>query len=355
MSMAEADLTSELVERVRDAAAGRTALRVRGGDSKRFYGRQVEAEELDVSGHRGVLRYDPAELVVTARAGTRLDETIELLAASGQRLPFEPPQFAPSATLGGMVAAGLAGPARASAGAVRDHLLGVRILTGDGRVLRFGGEVIKNVAGYDVARIMAGSLGTLAVLLEVSLRVVPVPMGELTIRQEAAEDEALRRLTEWTRMPLPLTASCWFDGVLTLRLEGSPAALARMHRQLGGTALDDGAAFWRSLREQTHACFDLQRPLWRLSLPPGTPALASAGVALFEWNGMQRWCHGADREACRRIAAEHGGFATGFRGVHGDAEVFEPLTPALSRLHASLKRVFDPERVLNPGRMYRDF
>ncbi|HSQ68792.1 MAG TPA: glycolate oxidase subunit GlcE [Steroidobacteraceae bacterium] len=353
--MAEADLTSELVERVREAAAHGATLRVHGGDSKRFYGRQVEAEALDVSAHRGVLRYDPAELVVTARAGTRLDEITELLAASGQRLPFEPPQFTPSATLGGMVAAGLAGPARASAGAVRDHLLGVRILTGDGRVLRFGGEVIKNVAGYDVARIMAGSLGTLAVLLEVSLRVVPRPMGELSICLEASEEAALGRLTEWSRMPLPLTASCWFDGVLTLRLEGSPAALARMHRQLGGTALGDGAAFWRNLREQTHAFFDPERSLWRLSLPPGTPALASAGAALIEWNGMQRWCLGADRESCRRIAAEHGGFATAFRGAQGDAEVFEPLTAALGRLHASLKRVFDPQGVLNPGRMYRDF
>jgi glycolate oxidase FAD binding subunit len=353
--MTDADLTSELVERVRDAAATGTALRVHGGDSKRFYGRQVEAEALDVAAHRGVLRYDPAELVVTARAGTRLVETMELLAASGQRLPFEPPQFAPSATLGGVVAAGLAGPARASAGAVRDHLLGVRILTGDGRVLRFGGEVIKNVAGYDVARIMAGSLGTLAVLLDVSLRVAPVPMGELSLSLEASEDVALRKLMEWSRLPLPLTASCWFDGVLTLRLEGSPAALARMHRQLGGTALGDGAAFWQSLREQTHAFFDSQRPLWRLSLPPGTPALASRGAMLLEWNGMQRWCLGEDRETCRRIAGDHGGFATLFRRAHRDAEVFEPLTPALGRLHAALKQVFDPQRVLNPGRMYRDF
>jgi glycolate oxidase FAD binding subunit len=353
--MTDADHTSELAERVRAAAAAGTALRVHGGDSKRFYGRQLEAEALDVAAHRGVLRYDPAELVVTARAGTRLTEITELLAASGQRLPFEPPQFAPTATLGGVVAAGLAGPARAWAGAVRDHLLGVRILTGDGRVLRFGGEVIKNVAGYDVARIMAGSLGTLAVLLEVSLRVVPVPMGEMSLSVEAGEEVALRRLTEWSRTPLPLTASCWFDGVLTLRLEGSPAALARMHRQLGGTALGDGAAFWHSLREQTHAFFDSQRPLWRLSLPPGTPALAAPGTMLLEWNGMQRWCLDEDRDACRRIAGDHGGFATLFRGAHDDAEVFEPLTPALSRLHASLKRVFDPQGVLNPGRMYRDF
>jgi len=272
------DATASLVDAVREATARRAPLRVIGGDTKRFYGRSVAGEPLEVRHHRGILRHDPAELVITARGGTPLAEIEAQLAGKGQHLPFEPPHFGTDATLGGTVAAGLAGPARAWEGPLRDFVLGARVLTGDGRVLRFGGEVMKNVAGYDVARLMAGSLGILGVLLDVSLKVLPAPAGERTLALELTEAEALARLAELARSALPMSAGSWVDGRLYLRFEGSAATLETVAQRVGGTTVADGHGFWNALREQAHPFFTGTQPLWRCIVPPLTPPLGLGGL-----------------------------------------------------------------------------
>jgi glycolate oxidase FAD binding subunit len=345
------DLTTELAERVRDAAARRTPLRIVGGDTKRFLGREVSGDTLAMARHAGIVNYDPAELVVTARAGTPLRDVEALLGSHGQCLPFDPPRFGDGATLGGTVACGLAGPGRASSGPLRDYVLGVRILCGDGRVLRFGGEVMKNVAGYDVARLMAGAFGTLGVLLEVSLKVLPRPPSQLTLVQQVSQREALQRLAGMSRTGLPLTASCWTAGRLHLRFAGTPATLDEVARRIGGSAPEDAAEFWSGVREQTDGFFASPLPLWRLTIPAATEPLALPGEPLVEWHGMQRWYHLAEGDPAATAMA-CGGFATCFRNASpGTAPFASPGEPLL-RVHRSLKQVFDPAGILNPGRMY---
>jgi glycolate oxidase FAD binding subunit len=357
------DLTDALVERVLAASNTSTPLRIVGGDTKRFYGRPVAGENLAVAGHHGILRYDPAELVITARGGTLLADVEELLARHGQRLPFEPPSFGSLATLGGMVAAGLAGPGRVARGPVRDYVLGARLLTGDGRVLKFGGEVMKNVAGYDVSRLLAGSLGILGVLLDVSLKVLPVARGTRTLRRRIAAQDAMDLLGAAARRGLPLTGSFWNGDELYLRLEGSPPGLDELVPTIGGDLLDEAAAaaLWRSVREQTHTSFSSAPPLWRLSLPATAAgaALAQAARVAFEWHGAQAWINGVERQAIDTITRATGGHATLFRhddsAIGADSEVFAPLPAPLLDLHRAVKRAFDPAGVLNPGRMYADF
>jgi glycolate oxidase FAD binding subunit len=276
------DDTAQLVAQVREATARRTPLRIIGGNTKRFYGRATDGAPLAIHGHTGILRHDPAELVLTARGGTPLAGIEAQLAGCGQRLPFEPPHFGAAATIGGTVASGLAGPARAWAGPLRDFVLGARVLTGDGRVLRFGGEVMKNVAGYDVARLMAGSLGILGVLLDVSLKVLPMPAGERTLALELDESQALDRLANLSRGALPLTAGSWIDGRLYLRFEASDATLDAVEQRLGGEVVPDPRAFWASLRDQTHPFFADTRPLWRCTVPPLAPPLALGSSPLIE-------------------------------------------------------------------------
>jgi glycolate oxidase FAD binding subunit len=356
------DLTNGLVERVLAAANARTPLRIVGGDTKRFYGRPVAGETLALAGHHGVLRYDPAELVITARGGTPLADIEALLARHGQRLPFEPPSFGPMATLGGTVSAGLAGPARVARGPVRDYVLGARLLTGAGQVLKFGGEVMKNVAGYDVSRLLAGSLGVLGVLLEVSLKVLPVARGARTLRRRIDAQDAIALLGAVAQRGLPLTGSFWSAGELYVRLEGSPAALDEVVPAIGGDLMDEpgAASLWHSVREQTRPYFDSARPLWRLSLPATAvdAALVRADRVAFEWNGAQAWLNGVDRQTIDLVTRTAGGHATLFR--RGDAddgatgEVFAPLAAPLLDLHRAVKRVFDPAGILNPGRMYAD-
>jgi glycolate oxidase FAD binding subunit len=350
------DQTQELVERVRRATAARTPLRIVGGDTKRFYGRSVEGEPLDVAGHRGVLHYDPAELVVTARGGTRLADLAALLHARGQRLPFEPPAFGDAATIGGTVAAGLAGPGRIARGPVRDYVLGVRLLTGDGRVLRFGGEVMKNVAGYDVSRLVVGSLGVLGVILDVSLKVLPVAVGTRTVRRAVTAAEAIDLLLAATQRGVPVTASHWHGGQLHVRLEGSDRALDDVASQVGGEVLDPDAAeaWWGDVREQRPGHFHLPGPSWRLHVPANAPVAAFERHAsfAFEWNGAQRWVCGVDAQVAETLARECGGQATCFHGAAPGHEVFAPLPPALLDLHRRVKQVFDPAGILNPGRLY---
>ncbi len=352
--MPDHDTTPELIERVRDATATGTPLRVVGGDTKRFLGRALAGTELHTNGHAGIVSYDPAELVITARAGTPLREVEAALAAQRQRLPFEPPSFGESATVGGTVACGLAGPSRIAFGPLRDHVLGVRVLTGDGRVLRFGGEVMKNVAGYDVARTMVGAFGTLGVLLDVSLKVLPCPPASRTLSLERNAEEALVELGRLAATAMPLTASCWCAGSLSLRFEGTGRTLDDVQRRVGGAPVEDGAELWRSIREHAHPFFASQLPLWRLHVPAAASAISMRGEPLIEWNGLQRW-YAVESTAVFDVASVAGGHAMLFRhGGVADA-VFARPAEALMRLHGSLKRIFDPAGILNAGRMYADF
>ena len=356
------DVTASLADRVRRAAAAATPLRIRGGGSKDFYGQALKGDTLDMTVYTGIVSYEPSELVVTVRAGTPLAELEALLAAQGQCLPFEPPHFAGGgarATVGGMVASGLNGPARSSVGAARDFMLGVVLLNGKGERLVFGGQVMKNVAGYDVSRLMAGSLGTLGVLLEVSLKVLPVAPMEATLVFDMDEAAALQQLNRWGAMPLPVNASCWRGGRLWVRLRGAKAAVAAAQTSMGGEVLDsDAARHWTALREQVQPFFALQggESLWRLSLPDTAPPL-NLGETLVEWGGAQRWLKRPDSDAAlvRQAAAQVNGHATLFRSAGKSAPVFSALKPPLDRIHRELKKQFDPAGIFNPGRLYADW
>lgn len=349
---------SAWAEQIRSAAESGSPLSIAGSGSKRFYGRETQGEVLNVAGHAGVVSYEPTELVVTVRGGTPLAELEAALAEQGQFLAFEPPRFGSDATVGGCVATGLSGPRRATAGAVRDFMLGVKILDGRGEMLSFGGQVMKNVAGYDVSRLIAGSLGTLGVILEVSIKVLPRPVAEASLRFALTEVDAISRVNDWGAQPLPLSASAWADGVLTLRLSGAGAAVQAACARLGGERVDASAAavFWDGLREQQADFFAVATdlPLWRLSLPSSASPLKLAGAQLIEWGGAQRWLRSdADAAYIRERAAALGGHATLFRGGDRTAEVFTPLPAPLLTIHRRLKAAFDPAGILNPGRLYQ--
>ncbi len=351
------EIVAGYAERIRAAAANKTALRLRGGGTKDFYGQALEGEVLDTRAYAGMVAYEPTELVVTVRAGTPLAELEAALRAQGQHLAFEPPHFGAGATVGGMVAAGLSGPRRQAAGAVRDFVLGVRMLDGRGDDLSFGGQVMKNVAGYDLSRPMAGSLGTLGLILEVSLKVLPLPVADATLRLELPQDRAIEMLNHWGGKPLPISASAWDDGNLAVRLSGAASAIKAARAAIGGESVESGEAerYWLGLREQTDPFFRSDRPLWRLSVPSVTPPLPLPGDLLIEWGGALRWlASNADARTIRAAAVQAGGHATLFRASDKGAGVFTPLAPALAKIHRNLKRAFDPAGIFNRGRMYPD-
>jgi glycolate oxidase FAD binding subunit len=352
-------LIASLQERIRAAAAAKKPLAIRGGGSKDFYGEKALGETLEVAGLSGILDYDPTELVVTARAGTSLAEVEQALRDAGQMLACEPPHFGAGATIGGCVASGLSGPRRPFGAALRDIVLGVRIVDGRGDDLTFGGRVMKNVAGFDVARLMTGALGTLGVLTEVSLKCVPLPKVETTSVIDCSPAEAIARMNEWGGKPLPLSATCYHGGVLRVRLSGAVPAVASAATKLGGRIESDADTFWTGVREQTHPYFATARqasaPLWRLSVKSTTPHAELGGEQLIEWGGALRWIVAGERtdpERLRTWARENGGHATLFRGEDKSVGVFQPLPEALVALHLRLKANFDPAGVLNPGRLY---
>ncbi|WJF89788.1 glycolate oxidase subunit GlcE [Paraburkholderia bonniea] len=351
-------------EQIRSASHEGRALRFRGGGTKDWYGETLEGEILDTRAHHGILAYDPAELVITARAGTLLAEIEATLAGHGQMLAFEPPHFGTQATLGGCIAAGLAGPRRQASGAPRDFVLGAAVMNGHGQTLHFGGQVVKNVAGYDVSRLLAGSLGTLGLIVSLSLKVLPQAKAETTLKFDMNGTDAVRKLNEWGGRPLPISASAWRDGTLALRLSGAEAAVKAARTTLGGEVVDavEAARFWISLREQTDPFFTLIEPnaaLWRLALPSVTEPLQLPGAQLMEWGGSQRWwITDTDAQTVRMSAKQAGGHATLFRcGPRYDraAGVFTPLSAPLMKIHRGLKSVFDPARIFNRGRLYPDF
>ncbi len=346
------DDSPSLLEQVNQALDNATPLRIQGSNSKAFLGRTTAGEILDTRAHRGIVSYDPTELVITARCGTPLAQLAQVLDAAQQMLPCEPPAFGEGATVGGMIACGLSGPRRPWSGSARDFVLGTRVITGQGKLLRFGGEVMKNVAGYDLSRLMAGSHGCLGLITEVSLKVLPKPRQCLSISLEMDIERALLHLAQWGQQPLPISAACHDGSRLHLRLEGGEGSVAAAHERLGGERLD--ATYWDDLNEQRLSFFDEDQPLWRLSLPHNTPRLSLPGRQLVDWGGAQRWLK-SDAEAAfiRQVVDEVGGHVTCFS--HGLTDTpFQPLPPALMRYHRNLKQQLDPRGIFNPGRLYAE-
>ncbi len=353
---------AEWIDRVQAARASRSRLTIRGGGTKDFYGEAPQGDRLETASLTGIRSYEPSELVVSVRAGTPLAELESALADQGQCLPFDAPRFAPGGTVGGMVAAGLAGPARAAVGGVRDYVLGATLLNGRAEVLTFGGQVMKNVAGYDISRLMVGSLGVLGVLCEVSLKVLPVAPAQATLRFEMAQKDAIRQLNQWAGQPLPVNASAWWEGMLLVRLSGAQAAVQSALTHLGGEIIDgpSAAAFWAGLRDHQDEFFvgaakavEGGAALWRLSLPQVTQPLELNGQQLIEWGGGLRWlCTALPAAVVREAATAAGGHATLFRARDKSAGVFTPLATPLDRLHLEMTRAFDPDGVFDSGRMY---
>jgi glycolate dehydrogenase FAD-binding subunit len=348
--VSDSDQSQQIADAVKAAKPG-APLRIVGSGTKNFYGRAPRGEPLSVAEHRGVVSYEPTELVLTARAGTPLSEIEETLGARGQMLAFEPPHFGEPATLGGAIACGFSGPARPYRGSARDFVLGVKLVNGKGEILSFGGQVMKNVAGYDLSRLMVGALGTLGVLLEVSLKVLPRPDAECTLVFEATAGEAIERVVAWSAQPIPLSAACYADNTLYIRLSGYEQTIRAAHARLGGDEYRQGDEFWQALREQRLRFFQTDAPLWRLSVPPAAAPPDLPGDWLIDWGGAQRWLKtpapAADVWAAARRA---GGHATLFRDGDRAGEVFQPLAAPLAQLHRRLKQAFDPNGVLNPGR-----
>lgn len=350
-SIADVDIESELATQVAAVAAGGGAVEIRGGGSKRFYGEPVEGLAIEVASHSGVIDYDPAELVITLRAGCRLAQVEALLAQNRQMLGFEPPHFSPQATVGGTVACALAGPRRGFGGSVRDFVLGAKMLDGRGEVLRFGGRVIKNVAGFDLSRLLAGSLGTLGIVLEVSIRVVPMFAHEATLAFEhATADAHIRWINELGSRPFPISASAWHAGRSHLRLSASEQGVEQAIAELGGERVEFD---WAALRELEHAFFEPEQALTRISLPPASADLVADRAQLIEWGGARRWLSGeVDIEALRQQASRVGGSVCAFRNHGAGTAVFQPLSPAMLKLQRSIKSSFDPAGIFNPGKIY---
>jgi glycolate dehydrogenase FAD-binding subunit len=345
---------AQLRDRILAAHAAKAPLRLRGSGTKDFYGETLVGEIVDTRAHAGILDYEPSELVLTARCGTALSQVEATLAKHGQFLAFEPPAFGGDPTIGGVVAAGLSGPRRANAGAARDFVLGASLLNARGKLLHFGGQVMKNVAGFDVSRLLCGSLGILGLITQVSLKVLPRPRAETTLQFECNAAEALERFNAWRAQPLPISAAAWHAGIARMRLSGSPSAVRAARGVLGGEVLDQNRAdaWWRSLRDQTLPFFDAgPARLWRLSLPATVPLDAAGGGELIEWSGALRWLRSTARASeIRRLAEKAGGSAIAWRGER-DGPMFQPLAPANLELHRRLKSEFDPHAIFNRGRM----
>ncbi|AAU92459.1 glycolate oxidase, GlcE subunit [Methylococcus capsulatus str. Bath] len=343
------DDSESLAGRVAEACAQGVPLRIRGSGSKEFYAGPCAGQPLSTRTHTGIVHYEPTELVLTARSGTALAAVEAVLAESGQMLGFEPPHFGSGATWGGAVACGLSGPRRPWSGSVRDAVLGCRIVNGRGEVLSFGGQVMKNVAGFDVSRLMAGALGTLGLLLEISVKVLPRPECEMTLCFECPFAEGRERMIRWGGSGLPVTGLAW-DGRLHLRLAGPEQAVSTAIRRIGGDRAGEGDAIWNGLREQTHDFFAGEGDLWRLSLPPAADTGDLSGSWLIDWGGAQRWLR-TDAGPAEVLAAAQaaGGHARLFRSAHPPAMRCAPLAPALAALHRRVKAAFDPAGILNRG------
>ena len=345
-----------LKQQVDTAYTDKINLVIQGGGSKAFLGRICEGEILDTRSVTGIVAYEPTELFITARAGTPLSEIENVLAQENQCLAFDPPYFGESATFGGMIACGLSGPGRPYNGAVRDFMLGVKCLTGKGDVLTFGGQVIKNVAGYDVSRLMTGALGTLGIILEASIKVMPRPESEISLSKPADEAAAIRQMNTWAGNPLPISAACHENGCLNIRLSGTAMAVNLAKQKMNMDDHPDGLGYWQALREHRLAFFtDNDQPLWRISVPSTAESINLPGEWLIDWGGAQRWLKSNEPvNNVQQVVFKSGGHATLFRGGDRQGEIFQPLAPEMFVIHKRLKKVFDPENILNSGRIYKD-
>ncbi len=346
------DETSAIQQAVSHAIASETALQITAGNSKSFYARAPQGKQLSISGHQGIVNYHPSELVITARTGTRLSDIEQLLAEQGQMLAFEPPYFSPSATLGGCIAAGFSGARRPFTGSVRDFVLGCKIINGKGELLSFGGEVMKNVAGYDVSRLMVGAMGTLGVLLEVSLKVLPKPATEITRVFELNGAAALKKMQALSKQSLPLSGLNYDGHQLAVRLSGAEETIQVASQQLAGDVLIDADDYWRQCIEHQHAFFNTEDDLWRLSLPAASPEIALSGEWFYEWGGAQRWWKTTEsKQSIFAMAASLEGHASLFRTQQRCTELFQPLPSGLKKLNGNIKQAFDPLGLFNPYRL----
>ncbi len=351
-----ADISTQLQDQILSARSQGRKLNIVGGGSKSFMGRESQGDALEVAGHSGIVSYQPVELVLTARAGTALTDIVAALDEHGQMLSFEPPRFGGGATLGGTLACNQSGPARPWWGSVRDQVLGIRLLNGRGEHLRFGGQVMKNVAGYDVSRLQAGAMGTLGVITEVSLKVLPRPAATITLVQPMGLDDAIVQMNQRAREPKPLSAACWLDGQLYIRLSGAHSAVDATVRQWQGRALgqDEADRFWSRLRDQQLDFFASTAPLWRFSVKSTAPNPSlEGGDWLIDWGGAQRWYRGAgDLAQMERLASAAAGQVSLFRGGDRAQEVMHHQPVALQAIQQRLKQSFDPDAIFNPGRLY---
>jgi glycolate oxidase FAD binding subunit len=350
-----AEIAKRLQQQILSARDTGTKLNIIGGNSKAFMGRVSSGEPLNVAGHSGIVSYQPVELVLTARAGTPLTELVAALDEHNQMLSFEPPRFGGAATLGGTLACNQSGPGRPWWSSVRDQVLGVRLLNGRGEHLRFGGQVMKNVAGYDVSRLQAGAMGSLGLITEVSLKVLPKPVVTRTLVFDVGLEDAVALMNRRAAEPKPLSAACWLDNRLYLRLSGARAAVdATLSQWQGqGRQLEDDDAFWAALRDQKLAYFEGEAPLWRFSIRSTVVNPDLPGNWLIDWGGAQRWYRGdASMAQMQQLAEAAGGQVSLFRGGDRQADVMHPQAKALQLLQQRLKQSFDPDGVFNPGRLY---
>ncbi|MEO6974648.1 MAG: glycolate oxidase subunit GlcE [Gallionella sp.] len=351
--MSETDNSAALQQQVLDAFQNTTPLNIYGSGSKAFLGNAVQGQAIDVTGHTGIVEYDPRELVLTARSGTTLREIEAALSEAGQMLPFEPPHFGDDATLGGTIACALSGPRRPYSGSARDFVLGCKMLNGRGEILRFGGQVMKNVAGYDASRLMAGAQGTLGLLLDVSLKVLPRPAASITVTRVCSPEGAISSMCDLLGKPLPVDGTCFHGEQLYIRISGSAQAVQEARGKIAGDVLPDADAFWHALREHQLPFFMRSGALYRIVVKPATPPLNIEGAWLLDWGGAQRWLYSNEEPASvRHRVAGVGGHVTVFRGgAQGDA-IFQPLSGPLQTIHQRLKTSFDPKGIFNRGRLY---
>jgi glycolate oxidase FAD binding subunit len=352
--MLDSDISSDLQQQVLEAFRNGTPLSISGSGSKSFLGNPVQGQTIEVRGHRGIVEYDPRELVLTARSGTPLDEIEATLAEANQMLAFEPPHFGPDATLGGTIACGLSGPRRPYSGSARDFVLGCQILNGRGEMLRFGGQVMKNVAGYDVSRLMAGAHGTLGIMLETSLKVLPRAAASITVTRVCSAEGAISSMSALLGKPYPVDGACFHGEQLYVRISGSAQAVQEARSKVAGDALPDANVFWEALREHRLPFFQRSGALYRVAVKPATPPLNIDGTWLLDWGGAQRWLFsGEDVDVIRRRVALAGGHVTVFRGGQ-NREIFQPLPEPLLAIHQRIKAGFDPNNIFNRGRLYAD-
>ena len=345
------DLTESLQEQVKDAYYSSRTLKIQGSNSKAFMGHDVSGELISSTAHTGIVHYEPTELVITARCGTPLKQIEKILSEHRQILAFEPPCFGEQATLGGTIACGLSGPGRIKFGAARDFVLGTRLINGQGDAMHFGGEVMKNVAGYDVSRLQTGAMGTLGLLLEVSLKVLPKDEYTHTLVRNLSQKEAWEEMSHCAE--LPVSATAYVDKQLFIRLSGTENTIKKVTRKIGGDLLENDASFWLNIREHQHSFFKDAETLWRISVPPATPPIDLPGKWLLEWNGAQRWLStDINGQHIRDLIEPISGHATCYRSKTTKHDIFHPLPDPLMKLHQKIKHAFDPNNIFNPGRMY---